>query len=279
MADWSRLEVEATVASYFEMLVRELRGETVNKRANNRQLVQVLAGRSAGAVEFKHCNISAVLLEAGYPYIEGYKRRDNYQDLLREVVLARLTTDRTLQLLVQRVVGEPVVTYQKRRLLDQVIVPAPTAAPASGLPRETATQPLLLGVNYLEREAQNASLGRAGEEFVLAVEHQRLWQAGQKHLAERVEHVAITQGDGLGYDVRSFEESGQERLIEVKTTRFGPLTPFFATANEVLVSRELPNYQLYRVFRFEQHPKLFILPGALDRSCTLAPTQYRATVR
>jgi hypothetical protein len=30
-----------------------------------------------------------------------------------------------------------------------------------------------------------------------------------------------------------FEESGEERLIEVKTTRFGPYTPLFLTRNEV----------------------------------------------
>ena len=56
---------------------------------------------------------------------------------------------------------------------------------------------------------------------MLRFEHERLRRAGKKALAERVEHVAQTKGDHLGYDILSFEVTGQERLIEVKTTRFG----------------------------------------------------------
>ena len=89
--------------------------------------------------------------------------------------------------------------------------------------------------NYLEQEAQNQSLGRAGEELVLEFEHQRLWQAGHKTLADRVEHVSAI-GDGHGFDILSFEANGRERLVEVKTTRFGALTPFFASKNEVEIS-------------------------------------------
>ncbi len=86
-----------------------------------------------------------------------------------------------------------------------------------------------LGVNYLAREARNASLGAAGEDFVMALEHRRLWEAGARRLAERIEQVSKTQGDGLGYDIASFELDGRESLIEVKTTSFGALTPFFAS--------------------------------------------------
>ena len=93
-------------------------------------------------------------------------------------------------------------------------------------------------VNYLEIEARNASLGAAGEAFVLEVEHQRLWESGAGRLANRIEHVSQTRGDGMGYDVLSFEDSGRERLIEVKTTNFGSMTPFFASAHEVSFSEE-----------------------------------------
>ena len=65
--DWSPEEVAATVADYFAMLGCELRGEPYNKKDRNRQLQQVLRGRSAGAIEFKHANISAVLIELGFP--------------------------------------------------------------------------------------------------------------------------------------------------------------------------------------------------------------------
>ena len=75
---WSPAEVAATVADYLDMLELELRHAPYNKRDHNRNLLQQLKGRSAGAIEFKHCNISAVLNEIGYPSIDGYKPCDNF---------------------------------------------------------------------------------------------------------------------------------------------------------------------------------------------------------
>lgn len=134
--------------------------------------------------------------------------------------------------------------------------------------------------NFLEIEARNRSLGRAGEELVIKFEHERLWRAGQTRLADRIECVAETKGDHLGYDILSFETDGRERFIEAKTTRIGALTPFFASRNEVDVSTtEESRYQLYRLFHFEKKPKLFILPGSLGKSCNLEASQYSALPR
>lgn len=92
-SDWSRDEVELIVADYFSILRAELSGEPVNKTAHNRRLQQEIA-RSKGSIEFKHANISAVLLNLGdLPYIDGYKPRGNYQHLLEQVVLERLTIE------------------------------------------------------------------------------------------------------------------------------------------------------------------------------------------
>ena len=280
MSHWSRVEVEAIVTTYFEMLTQELGGVAVNKKETNRQLLRILNGRTLASVEFKHANISAVLLESGYPYVNGYKPRSNYQELLREVVEARLSANKVFQVTVKNIVEQPVIIANTLFNFDQAFVPAPARKPevAPSSRSSVSHQQPRLGVNYLEREASNASLGRAGEKFVLEVEHARLWKAGQRRLAERIEHVSQTQGDGLGYDVLSFEETGQERPIEVKTTRFGPMTPFFASRNEVKVSGVLDNYQLYRVFGFGKAPKVFVLSGVLENSCTLEPTQYRASV-
>lgn len=62
---WSREEVEATVSDDFEMLAMELRGEPFNKAEHNRNLQKFLNNRSKRAVEKKHQNISAVLIELG----------------------------------------------------------------------------------------------------------------------------------------------------------------------------------------------------------------------
>lgn len=69
--DWRRDEVERIVADYLEMLLRELAGQPYNKTAHRRSLQQRLPGRSEGSIEFKHANISAAMLEFGYPYIRG----------------------------------------------------------------------------------------------------------------------------------------------------------------------------------------------------------------
>ena len=123
--------------------------------------------------------------------------------------------------------------------------------------------------------ARNASLGRAGEAFVVEFEQRRLHELGLKKLADKVDHVAATQGDGLGYDVRSFDETGRDRFIEVKTTAWGKQTPFFISRNELEFSQAFPaQFHLYRVFEFRKSPHLFDLPGAVERNCLLDPVSY-----
>jgi hypothetical protein len=80
--DWSRDEVDLIVADYFMMLSAELAGEPYNKSDLNRDLRPLLNGRTKSSVEFKHQNISAVLVGMGLPYIDGYKPARNYSQTL-----------------------------------------------------------------------------------------------------------------------------------------------------------------------------------------------------
>jgi hypothetical protein len=279
--DWSPEEVAATVADYFVMLGHELRGEPYNKREHNLRLQALLRGRSAGAIEFKHANISAVLIELGFPYIDGYKPRYNYQELLKEEVTARLIRDESLNRAAEQAVATPVYQAPEVLSLSDILVPAPSRERNAG--RSYERQISSVGtpdrVNYLAREARNASLGAAGELFVLRIERQRLREIGQPRLAERIEHVSRSKGDGLGYDILSFDADGRERIIEVKTTNFGSMTPFFASAREVAVSEERQEcFSLYRVFRFRESPKVFALNGSLRLSCVLDAVEYRASL-
>ncbi len=277
--DWSPEEVAATVADYLAMLAHELRGEPYNKAEHNRQLQPLLRGRSAQAVEFKHANISAVLRELGIPFIDGYKPRANYQGLLVEEVVTQFDSDRSLVSLVEFAVAKPVENAPLVRSLDDIIVQAPVREVRRAYERRELPLPPRRDIDYLEREARNSSLGLAGEAFVLTVEHRRLWEAGKRQLAERIEHVSKTRGDGLGYDILSFDTDGRERLIEVKTTGFGAMTPFYASKREVAISAErAPSFSLYRVFRFRNQPRIFTLPGSLRESCILDPVQFRASL-
>ena len=76
---WARDEVDLIVADYFLMLRAELAGEPYSKAEHNRALQPLLDGRSKSSIEFKHQNISAVLVGMGLPYIDGYKPARNYQ--------------------------------------------------------------------------------------------------------------------------------------------------------------------------------------------------------
>src|ERR1044071_5962183 len=107
--DWSREEVEATVADYFDMLAKDFSGIPYNKAEHNRALQQTVK-RSRGSIEFKHQNITAVLMELGFGNIPGYKPRFNYQDLLRVVVEDRLARAKKLQETAHKAVETPVDT-------------------------------------------------------------------------------------------------------------------------------------------------------------------------
>jgi hypothetical protein len=278
--DWSAKEVALTVGDYFVMLEHELRGEAYSKKEHNRQLQSLLSNRSAGAIEFKHANISAVLIEMGLPYIDGYKPRVNYQELLKTEVASRLGVASEVEAATKVVVDAPATEQKPQGRLADLLVPAPQRErPRKSYERRQSPPVPRIGVNYLEIEARNRSLGRASELFILEFEHRRLWEAGQKALAEKVEHVAATKGDGLGYDIASFDEKGKDWLIEVKTTSFGSMTPFFASLREVDVSDERSDaYVLYRLFKFRENPQLFVLPGSLRQSVELQPALYRASL-
>ncbi|MGC3992107.1 MAG: DUF3883 domain-containing protein [Chthoniobacteraceae bacterium] len=275
--DWTREEVEAAVADYLDMLNKELRGEPFNKAEHNRLLRMIITERSRSSIERKHQNISAVMLQLGFPYVEGYKPYSNYQKLVREVVAERLQAAQSLTRLVETTVEKRIKLLPPVPdiLAMQVAPPVPDKAKVA---RSSTQSGPYIKRNYLDLEARNQSLGLAGEELVLKFERERLWTSGHKALAERIEHVSVTRGDYAGFDILSFDKGGRERFIEVKTTNFGPLTPFFASRNEVRKSEEFDSqYRVYRVFNFKKQPHFFILSGALKRTCNLTPTQYSAT--
>lgn len=278
-SSWSHAEVEATVASYFEMLEAGLRGEGVNKTAYRNALLPLLGGRTAGAVERKYQNISAILIEERVPYISGYKPLGNYQGLLREVVIDQLLARRATRALIESDADRVPTFVRSEGLLDAWVsppVPRPGMnRPPNRVPGHTRRAP----VDYLQLEARNRTLGLRGEEFVLNFERERLIAAGKERLAAQVKHTSLVEGDGAGYDILSFDEDSRERLIEVKTTKFGEYTPFYVSRNEVEVSRlEAPSYHLYRLYEFGRSVCLYMRPGPLDESFTLDCTSFLARV-
>ena len=88
----------------------------------------------------------------------------------------------------------------------------------------------------------------------------------------------MVDGDGLGYDIRSFQGFTDEPVfIEVKTTRYGKEVPFYISGNEVEASIELgPAYRLWRLYRYGKPDNgYYRLPGPLTQHARLKPDTYR----
>jgi len=253
------------------------------KKEHRARLLPNLDGRSHPSVEFKHANISAVLVNLGLPYIDGYKPRGNYQALLAAAVESYLAQRPDF---FDRLAGAPrLEPAQPPTLaagpLGALFVAAPEKIIVPGQHgRPWLTRTGKKGIDFARRDAENRKLGRLGEEWVLKVEKRRLVDAGRGDLAKKVEWVAETCGDGVGFDVLSFDvEDGAERYLEVKSTGLGKYFPFYVSANEVRCSEDQPEkYRLYRVFDFSRYAKLYVLPGALSLALRLEPVQYRASI-
>jgi hypothetical protein len=134
--------------------------------------------------------------------------------------------------------------------------------------------------NYALQDANNRALGLDGE--LLVVEHEKafLIAAGRADLAARVVHVSVVEGDGAGYDIRSFDPNGDVRYIEVKTTRGDAYTSFFISPNELAFSTINCNtFFLYRLYDFDKKSnsaKTYLLEGNISSQLNLYPTAYKA---
>lgn len=265
---WSDAENAAIVADYFAMLEKDLAGRRYSKAEHNRGM-QKLIERSRGSIEFKHQNISAVLMGLGEPWILGYKPAANFQDSLVDAVVRHMT----------RATGFGELPAPPIRPDAEIIEfgPAPTmrnAPPAEDVER-------LLGVarkyDAAEREMRNRQLGRAGEQRVLSFEKARLERAGREDLAEQVRWVSDLDGDGAGYDIASFEPEGRPRLIEVKTTNGWERAPFHITRNELdVAAARRDEWCLVRVWNFARTPRAFELRAPLEPHVSLIATSFRA---
>jgi hypothetical protein len=94
-----------------------------------------------------------------------------------------------------------------------------------------------------------------------------------------VVHVAKVEGDGAGYDIKSYALGGEHKFIEVKTTRGGEQTPFYISSTEARFAVEHARcYYLYRVFEFDEDTssgKLFISKGDLCANFSMEPVQFK----
>ncbi len=280
--DWSEQEVRLIVADYFEMLEAEVLGKPFKKSDHRRALAPKLQERSDGSIEFKHQNVSGVLVEFGLPYIGGYKPRSNYQGILATEVEGFL--DQHPGFLDKLAAAPTLNPPQGKQIsapdLGQIIEDPPERSVATATTSKPWLSRKARKIDFAERDAANRHLGRLGEQFVFDLERYRLTVAGRDDLAQRVVWASQDIGDGLGFDILSFDVADDtERMLEVKTTGLGKFFPFYVTGNELRCSEDIPNqFHLFRVFDFGREPRLYILHGSLRELCQLDPVLYRAVI-
>ena len=268
--DWGDDELDAIVADYFAMLAAERAGEAYVKSHHSAALMERI-GRTHRSVEFKHMNISAVLHRAHRPTIRGYKPKFNFQNAIIDAIDRHLSPSLGLS------DSEPVVVAGLAEAQSLFEEPPPTPD-FNPVPTTERLERLLRKLDYTERDFKNRALGKAGEELIIDFERRRLAEVERRDLARKVRWVSQEDGDGAGYDILSFDRSGRERLIEVKTTRGTRKTPFFLTSNERSFADERPEaFRLYRVYEYGEAPRFFKLRPPLQQAVVLEPVTYRAS--
>ena len=265
--DWTISQNDETVADYFRMLADQAAGRSFVKRQRQEQLGKRI-GRSGKAVGAKFRNVSAILDELGEAWVLGYAPWRHYQVALIDAVNRWLRDNK---------VPEP-ASYPPIDPGTLEFYPPPTLKNAPPPKVSEHLKKLADKHDIAARNERNRKLGLAGESYVLAYERHRLVESRHASLADEVTWVSRDIGDGEGYDIRSYSpETGQCRLIEVKTTNGSDRTPFYITENELAVSRDNPDaWILFRLWDFSRKPKAFKLRHPLERHVDLFPNVYKA---
>lgn len=273
--DWSKEEVSHIVFDYFNMLHSELRGESYNKTSHRTILKTKLETRSEASIEFKHRNISAVLVLMDLPFIKGYKPMFNYQKILENEITRYLKkNEKSLESDFEKFSNSPIENDITIGINFENLLVEDTNIESNLKDYEPKYRPIK--TNYLQREQNNRNLGQAGENLILDYEKWRLKKAGKIELSKKVEWVSKEKGDGAGFDILSKNEDGSDRFIEVKTTKLSRETPIYIFRNEnYFTLTRLSDFYLYRVFNFGNSPQFFIRKGKYEDFCILEPEIYK----
>jgi hypothetical protein len=128
-------------------------------------------------------------------------------------------------------------------------------------------------IDHAARHKRNKYIGDLGEQIVLAHERKHC----PPHLIKRIVHSSKSEGDGLGFDILSIDDSGCEKFIEVKATKGLVNKPFYISGTELERSKkEGEKYFLYRLYNLDEEAMTadyFIIQGDLSNLC-VNPTEY-----
>lgn len=154
-----------------------------------------------------------------------------------------------------------------------------TEAPVGGKTRRGRAKKVKTGkhFDYDAIQRKKNDIGDLGERIALNYEYTRLAAEG---IDREPVYVAKTEGDGLGYDIRSWLADGTEIHIEVKATTGSAKDGFDMSPNEIEVSRSEGDryiiYRLYDVNAKKGTAKICFYRGPIDDAgFQLEPTNYK----
>lgn len=264
------MAVDLAVAGYFDLWQQSLLGQSPVKAQKYREISEA-TGRNLKSVERKFQNISAVLERIGLPWLPGLAPLRNYQKALIAAVEGRVDSFWNFA------VSDSFAPDRS----SQVVLLFPEQAPQIEPPvvsSNPALERLARKFDPALRDLRNRKTGLMGEELVYRSEIARLKDAGRDDLARQVKWVSQEDGDGAGYDVRSFEADGTERFYEVKTTIGHRRTPFYLSRNERDLAEEAPDhFRIFRLYEVGRWPRSFLIAPPLESALILEPSVYRAS--
>jgi len=136
-----------------------------------------------------------------------------------------------------------------------------------------------IDVDFQAKAKEQKDIGDAGEGLVKIREIEFL---KRKELYEKAALVEIVK-DGRGFDVLSFDENGQEKFIEVKTTTGNEYSAFYLSENEMDFMRLHPNqYCIYRVYNYDSKNnfgKFFELTNNVEDQILYKPVQFKVLIK
>lgn len=139
-------------------------------------------------------------------------------------------------------------------------------------------------INYSEQQTISQKIGDRGEELVLRneIEKTKGWGLPNETLS-KVRRVSL-ESDDYGFDILSFDQEGNERYLEVKTTKTnGKNFSFILTRNEFETAKYYGKmYSFVIVFDILSNPRIWYMGNPFVEEpykVKIQPTQYRVDIK
>ena len=123
--------------------------------------------------------------------------------------------------------------------------------------KRTSQSPRIVKIDFDALNKYKKKVGDVGEQIVMQYEREYLRLHGREDLARKIVHSSIELGDGLGYDIKSYDLSGTEKFIEVKSTKKDNQNDFYMPDNEMKMANKIfaegGLYKIYRVYDIDEN--------------------------